>query len=70
MGTQGTDIFVYDIARAAMTRLTSGGNTDRPVWNPDGTRIAYATVGGIWWVRSDGASGPELLVESKNTLVP
>jgi hypothetical protein len=26
--------------------------------------------GGIWWVRSDGAGKPQLLIQGKNTLVP
>jgi Tol biopolymer transport system component/predicted Ser/Thr protein kinase len=66
---QGIDIYVYDIARAAMTRLTSGGDADRPVWSPDGTHIAYVKQDGIWWVRSDGASDPERLAEAKH-MVP
>jgi Tol biopolymer transport system component/predicted Ser/Thr protein kinase len=68
--TQGIDIFVYEIARGAMTRLTSNGTSDRPVWTPDGSRIAYTKKGGIWWVRSDGAAEPELLAESPNPMVP
>jgi serine/threonine-protein kinase len=68
--TQGTDIFVYEIARGTMTRLTSNGTSDRPVWTPDGSRIAYSTKSGLWWVRSDGAAEPELLAQSTIPMVP
>jgi serine/threonine-protein kinase len=68
--TQGTDIFVYEIARGTMTRLTSNGTSDRPVWTPDGSRIAYTDKTGLWWVRSDGAAEPELLVQSNAPVVP
>lgn len=68
--TQGTDIFVYEIARGTMTRLTSNGSSDRPVWTPDGSHIAYGDKGGLWWVRSDGAAEPELLAKSSIPMVP
>jgi Tol biopolymer transport system component/predicted Ser/Thr protein kinase len=68
--TQGIDIFVYEIARGAMTRLTSNGHSERPVWTPDGSRIAYTDKGGMWWVRSDGAAEPELLAQSTIPMVP
>jgi serine/threonine-protein kinase len=68
--TQGIDIFVYEIARGTMTRLTSNGTSDRPVWTPDGSRIAYTNKGGLWWVRSDGAAEPELLAQSTIPMVP
>ena len=68
--TQGIDVFIYEIARGAMTRLTSNGTSDRPVWTPDGSRIAYSSKGGLWWVRSDGAAEPELLAQSTIPMVP
>jgi Tol biopolymer transport system component len=61
---------VYEIARGTMTRLTSNGASDRPVWTPDGSRIAYTDAGGLWWVRSDGAAEPELLARSTVPMVP
>jgi serine/threonine-protein kinase len=70
MGAQGTDIFVYDLARGAMTRLTSNNVSDRPVWTPDGARIAFAAKDGMWWMRSDGSAEAELLVRSDSPIVP
>ena len=73
VGPKGTDIFVYDLPRATMLRLTFDGASDRPVWAPDGRHIIFqsnASRHALWWVRSDGAEQPELLLETRNLLVP
>jgi hypothetical protein len=39
-----TDLYVYDLARRSLRRLTSDAYADiQPVWSPDGRRIAFAT---------------------------
>jgi len=56
-----------------MTRLSFEGRSGLPVWSPDGRHIAYRSASGgfrVWWVRSDGAGAPQLLLESPNNLVP
>ncbi len=63
------DIWVCDLARGSQTRLTVGpnGTNTNPVWTPDGNHIVYApALGGIWWLRSDGSSQPQLLYQLKN----
>jgi serine/threonine-protein kinase len=65
-GTQGRDIWIYEIASATLTRLTSGGSNVRPEWTPDGKRVLYRQVTprrGLWWQPADGSGSPELLVE-------
>jgi serine/threonine-protein kinase len=37
-----SDIWVYDLARDTLTRLTFSGNNLIPIWTPDGQRITYA----------------------------
>ena len=37
------DIFVYDIARNVMTRLTSEGDNHNPIWTPDGRQVTYVS---------------------------
>jgi Tol biopolymer transport system component len=65
----GSDIWVYEARRDNMTRLTFGGGANvAPVWSPDGRYIVFSGLGGIWWVRSDGAGKPQLLTQSKNLL--
>jgi eukaryotic-like serine/threonine-protein kinase len=38
---QDFDIWVYDIARKALSKLTFGGLNRTPLWSPDGKTIAY-----------------------------
>jgi hypothetical protein len=39
----GTDIWVYDLDRGSMSRVTFDRNEDEsPLWSPDGRQIAYA----------------------------
>jgi hypothetical protein len=38
---KGSDIFVYDLERESMARLTFDGHSGSPVWSPDGARIAF-----------------------------
>jgi Tol biopolymer transport system component len=67
----GSDIWVYEARRDTMTRLTFGGGINfAPVWSPDGRYIVFGAPGSIWWVRSDGASKPQQLIQGKNQLVP
>ena len=47
---QDLDVWVWDFARARLTRLTiDPGPDSMPVWTPDGKRLVYGTV-------KDGAS--------------
>jgi serine/threonine-protein kinase len=63
-------IWVYDWARDTPTRLTFGNGTDvRPIWTPDGRRIAFASTRGgnnvnLYWQRADGTGDAQRLAES------
>jgi serine/threonine-protein kinase len=74
MATEGgrTDIWVYDVYRDAMTRLTFGGGFfQAPVWSPDGRYIVYdALPKGISQLRADGASQPQPLIETNFRQIP
>jgi serine/threonine-protein kinase len=61
------DIWVYDIHRDAMTRLTFGGALYRfPRWSPDGRLVIFSSIGnGVLEARADGASQPHALMSSK-----
>jgi len=69
---EDTDIFVYDLDRDAMTRLTFGGAERRtPIWSADGRYVVFSTSGkGIFQVRAEGGSQPQALIEGKDLLVP
>ena len=69
----GNDIYVYELERETMTRLTFGGRAQTAVWTPDGKHIAFqSTAGGfgIGWVRSDGAGEPQQLLAFQGVIVP
>jgi serine/threonine-protein kinase len=72
-GTQ-TDVWIYDWQRDTLSRRTFHNADDvRPVWSPDGTRIAFASrrdnpaAFNIYWQRADGTGEAERLTTSKNS---
>ena len=70
-GSGTADIWLYDIARQAKSRLTfDDANDTAPVWSPDGKRIAFGsgrTGAGDIYVRSaGGGSAAELLYTSEH----
>ena len=62
---QGTDIWVYDIAKQATTRLTTEGNALNPAWMPDGQHLVYVKIMGgseLWRVAANGSTPAERLL--------
>ncbi|MEO5988956.1 MAG: protein kinase [Candidatus Eisenbacteria bacterium] len=63
------DLWVYDLASGAGTRLTTSPQDDsEPLWAPDGTQIAFATrMNGPHYevsaVRADGSAAPRVLIK-------
>ena len=68
------DIWVYDFERESLTRVTTEGSSQYPVWSPDGKRIAYrATRSGsrnLFWKSLDGTSAEEELTTSEQVQTP
>jgi serine/threonine-protein kinase len=71
---KGTDIYVYDPQRDAMSHLTFTGQRDgyinsNPVWTPDGKHIVFRAqsqgANVLWWIRADGGGEPVMLRENK-----
>jgi serine/threonine-protein kinase len=72
---QGNQIWLYDLTRDTLTRLTFGGNINAaPTWTPDGKRVAFASNKegpvNIFWQLADGSGGLERLTASDNLNVP
>ncbi|HET6372705.1 MAG TPA: protein kinase [Candidatus Polarisedimenticolia bacterium] len=80
IGGQGgvSDLWIADLERGSMTRLTFGEYVLSPVWTPDSSRIAYGTrVQGrkdnLWWIvwkPADGSREAEILVEGRRFHLP
>ncbi len=70
------DIWIWDIARETLTRLTFDPAIDRyPAWTADGAHVAFGSRRGggfenLYWKAADGAGAVRRLNESENTQVP
>ncbi len=68
-----SDVWLLDIARGSMSRLTFlSGRVDRPVWSPDGARIAFASNrDGRWDVfeKAVDGSGSEIPLVAGGSLL-
>ncbi len=55
-------IWIYDMQRGTLTRLTFANDNRDPHWSADGRRVAYTSIRngkcGLYWKLADG-SGPE-----------
>jgi Tol biopolymer transport system component len=67
---QTADIFVFDVATGARTRITTSGNREQaiaPVWSPDGTQLAYLALRGgsqgLYRKAANGEGSEELLYQ-------
>jgi len=72
---QSHDIWLLDIARGTTTRFTFDPATDvSPVWSPDGSRIAFASMRGgkfgLYQKISSGAGADELLLQTDQNSFP
>jgi serine/threonine-protein kinase len=72
---QDAQIWLYDLSRETLTRLTFEGSVNlNPVWTPDSQRIAFLSSKegpqNIFWQRADGSGGLERLTTSEYTQIP
>jgi eukaryotic-like serine/threonine-protein kinase len=60
-----SDIWIWDLIRETMMRLTFNEASGVPVWTPDGRRIAFASgsinKSSVYWKAADGTGGDEKL---------
>jgi serine/threonine-protein kinase len=68
---QESDIWMWDLARATLSRFTFHPGVDNfPVWTPDGRRVIFGSDGGggqnLFWQAADGTGTAERLTESND----
>ena len=71
IGDQENELWIWDLRRAMLTRVTLDPGTDWfPVWTPDGRRIIFSSNRGgqpnLWWQAADGTGTAERLTTSSN----
>jgi serine/threonine-protein kinase len=64
------DIWIYDIPRSVLSRLTMEGSNAYPIWAPDGKKIAYVSSRqghppNVFWKPADGSGADERLLTSE-----
>lgn len=74
--TSGTNrnVWVYEISRGALSRLTPEGQNGRSVWSADGERVTFdfTTAGrqNVYWKAADGSSAAERLTTDERSQLP
>ena len=69
---QENDLWIWDLGRTRLTRLTLDPGIDQfPVWTPDGRRIVFSSARAgeslnLWWQAADGTGIAERLTTSNN----
>jgi hypothetical protein len=71
---QDNDIWIWDLARQTLARLTFDPGLNRgPVWTPDGKRLAFSAQRegseNIYWQAADGSGTPEALTNIPNARI-
>ncbi len=73
-GEDNPDVWIYDLARETLTRLTFDEAVDVfPLWTPDGSRVVFQSLregGGLFWKAADGTGEVERLLESSDAPRP
>jgi serine/threonine-protein kinase len=64
------DIWLYEIARNTLTKLTFEGFNQQPLWTPDGKRVLWRSrrggdAGNLYWKLADGSGTAERLTTSE-----
>ena len=66
------DVWIYDVPRATISRLTFNGDSHYPIWTPNGRRVVFRSGSpqNLFWVPVDSSQPPELLVTSEHDKLP
>jgi eukaryotic-like serine/threonine-protein kinase len=76
VGIEGANsgLWLYDLARGTLSRLTVSGLIPYPIWTPDGARVTFRAAPegpvNLYWMAADGSSPMERLTTSENFQYP
>lgn len=70
VGSQSSDLWIYDLQRGSKSRLTNGQYAFNQVWSPDGGFLVFSFPGGMFWRRADGAGKPQPLMRGNAYQMP
>ena len=69
-----SDLWMLDLTRGTLTRLTFAGDNFAPIWSPDGRWITFSSnksgPSNVWRVAADGSTEDEQLIVSPFEQVP
>jgi Tol biopolymer transport system component len=67
-------LWVYDLARGTLSRLTESPAVPRSIWTPDGKHLTFLSAPGgtmnLYWMPADGSGAVERLTTSENVQFP
>jgi eukaryotic-like serine/threonine-protein kinase len=68
------DLWIYDLQRRVLTRLTFENDNHHPLWMPDGKRVVFdipnGSVRGLVWQAADGSGKVQTLIQGVRDFMP
>ncbi|MGH9221970.1 MAG: protein kinase domain-containing protein, partial [Vicinamibacterales bacterium] len=64
----GSDIWILEVSRSALTRLSFSEQATSPLWMPDGQRVCYRQARDVVCQSADGSGQPRTIATVENLL--
>ena len=69
-----TNVWIYDLSRGALSRVTTEGVNKFPIRTPDGQRVTFSSTtagpGNLFWKLTDGSGKAERLTTDEHVQIP
>ena len=69
--SEKSDIWIWDLVRESLMRLTHNEDSHVPVWTPDGRRVAFCSYAqpAVYWKAADGTGADEKLGSLSDAII-